>query len=354
MPTSERDLTRALVSKSAPFVDELRDRIDCWKPRRKDTIQALRDLATKYDEKVTRNNKVKLVGTGTAMVGTLGGLAVPATGGLAAPLLAGGWAVLVICGTVVRVVADHRESVCQEEAHEKAQKTIDKENNAYEDVRLVTQELQHTLKSTSVDHGWPQEEGLDKLLSVNCKVEVGGITIQGGKEGARKLRAALAATELMEAVASCAKVAAGAKVAAAGAKVASGTKMGSKALGKTIPVLKVAFLINDAMDAAEAGMQLARGESKAPLAQQSKENGRRGGLCGGIVLASAIIPTKSPAHSTTSIMLCSGMLCSAMHMLCSAIAIAVQNTLHMHFVILQETGMSNQYTTCISEQKSVQ
>ena len=223
MRSSKNDLTRAVLSDSAQFVGRLKWRIDFWKPRREETIKALRDLATKCDSKVSRNNAVKLAGAGTSILVTLAGAgAVLLTGGLATPFVVGG-AALAIGGGVAVGAGDYLNSVCSKEAREETQKTLDKEKNAYEDVRLVMQELQHTLESTSVDHGWPQEEGLAKLLSVKFKVEVGGITIEGGPEGARVLRIGLTATEL---ITDYKKALQAAKAAADGAQAAAnGTKL---------------------------------------------------------------------------------------------------------------------------------
>ena len=223
MRSSESDFTRDVLSKSTPFVGKLKWRIDFWKPRREETIRALKELANKCDSKVKRNNVVKLAGAGTSILVTLAGAgAVLLTGGLAAPFVIGG-AALAVGGGVAVGAGDYLNSVCSEDAREETQKTLDKEKNAYEDVRMVIQELQHTLESTSVAHGWPTEEGLAKLLSVKFKVKVSGITIEGGEEGARILRVGLTAKELItdysKAVVSARAAANGAQAAADGAKM---------------------------------------------------------------------------------------------------------------------------------------
>ena len=223
MRSSESDFTRDVLSKSTPFVGKLKWRIDFWKPRREETIRALKELANKCDSKVKRNNVVKLAGAGTSILVTLAGAgAVLLTGGLAAPFVIGG-AALAVGGGVAVGAGDYLNSVCSEDAREETQKTLDKEKNAYEDVRMVIQELQHTLESTSVAQGWPTEEGLAKLLSVKFKVKVSAITIEGGEEGARILRVGLTAKELItdysKAVVSARAAANGAQAAAEGAKM---------------------------------------------------------------------------------------------------------------------------------------
>ena len=52
----------------------------------------------------------------------------------------------------------------------------------------------------------------------------------------------------------------GVEVAIRGARIVS--KTGIKVIGKVVPLLNVVFLLLDAKDMAEAGMQLAKGESK--------------------------------------------------------------------------------------------
>ena len=231
MRSSEDDLTAALAKSAAPLVDKLKERIDLWKPRREDTIKALRELATKCDAKYKRNNAVKLTGAVTGVLGTVAGVGLCfLTAGMATPIVVGvavgGVAVAAGAGVAVGV-GDYLNSVCSEEAREETQKTLDKEKNPYGNVRLVAQELQETLEYTCNDHGWPQDAGLAKLLSygISCKVEVAGITIEGGQRTAQFLIAGLTATEMItsykEAIEAAKAAAEGADEAAKGAKAAA-------------------------------------------------------------------------------------------------------------------------------------
>ena len=262
MRSSESDLTRAVLSKSAPFVGKLKWRIDFWKPRREETIRALRELATKCDSKVKRNNAVKLAGAGTSILVTLAGAgAVILTGGLATPFVVGG-AALAIGGGVAVGAGDYLNSVCSEEAREETQKTLNKEKNAYEDVRMVIQELQHTLESTSLDNGWPTQEGLAKLLSVKFKVTVSGITIEGGEEGARILRVALTAKELItdytKAVVAAKAAANGAEAAAEGARTVANAAKEAGNLEVYINASKAAKAAEDAAVAARRHFKMSK------------------------------------------------------------------------------------------------
>ena len=223
MPSrSEDQLIRALVRETAPLVGELRRRIDFWKPRRKETIAALRQLDAECDATYKRNNSIKLAGAGTSMLVTLGGAAITlATGGLALPFVVAG-AALAIGGGVDVGAADYLNSTCSEEARERAQITLDREKNAYEDVRMMIMELQHTIESTCADNSWPPENGLAYLLCAKFKFSVNGFTIEAGKEVTRLLVTGLTARALIndfKEVAAAAKAAAnGSKASAAGAR----------------------------------------------------------------------------------------------------------------------------------------
>ena len=261
MVSSEDDLTAALAKSADPLVDKLKKRIDLWKPRREDTIEALRELAIKCDAKYKRNNAVKLTGAVTGVLGTVAGVGLCfLTAGMATPIVVGvavgGVAVAAGAGVAVGV-GDYLNSVCSEEAREETQKTLDKEKNPYGNVRLVAQELQETLEYTCNDHGWPQDAGLAKLLSdrngISCKVEAAGITIEGGETTAQVLIAGLTATEMItsyrEAVEAAKAAAEGADEAAKGAKAAAEA---AKKAGNLEAFKKASAAADAANDAAAA------------------------------------------------------------------------------------------------------
>ena len=271
MPSrSEEQLIRALARETAPLVGELRRRIDFWKPRREETIAALRQLAAECDVTYTRNNSIKLAGAGTSMLVTLGGAAITlATGGLALPFVAAG-AALAIGGGVAVGAADYLNSTCSEEARERAQLTLNREKNAYEDVRMVIMELQHTIESTCIDNGWPPENGLAYLLCAKFKFSVNGFTIEAGKEVTRLLVTGLTAHALIsdfKEVAAAAKAAAnGSKAAAAGARKVAEAAKGAGNLRVVNSVTAAAKAAEDAATLASKTFITSKGAAEATRA----------------------------------------------------------------------------------------